>query len=132
MWRRRARSAPPCGREGDGGHRRAALLPGWGLRAQAWIAALSVSSVASLCGVGLPWGLSSPATIVMDQVMQFVEPSRQFVKDSIRLVKRCTKPDRKEFQKIAMATAIGFAIMGFIGFFVKLIHIPINNIIVGG
>ena len=29
-----------------------------------------------------------------------------------------------------MATAIGFAIMGFIGFFVKLIHIPINNIIV--
>ncbi|KAK7881305.1 hypothetical protein WMY93_029714 [Mugilogobius chulae] len=39
---------------------------------------------------------------------------------------------KKEFQKIAMATAIGFAIMGFIGFFVKLIHIPINNIIVGG
>lgn len=35
-----------------------------------------------------------------------------------------------EFQKIAMATAIGFAIMGFIGFFVRLIHIPINNIIV--
>ncbi|XP_074844160.1 protein transport protein Sec61 subunit gamma isoform X1 [Carettochelys insculpta] len=74
-----------------------------------------------------------PGTLaIMDQVMQFVEPSRQFVKDSIRLVKRCTKPDRKEFQKIAMATAIGFAIMGFIGFFVKLIHIPINNIIVGG
>ena len=48
-----------------------------------------------------------------------------------RLVKRCTKPDRKEFQKIAIATAIGFGIMGFIGFFVKLIHIPINNIIVG-
>jgi len=67
----------------------------------------------------------------MDQVMQYVEPARQFAKDSIRLVKRCTKPDRKEFQKIAMATAIGFAIMGFIGFFVKLIHIPINNIIVG-
>nr|XP_059869332.1 protein transport protein Sec61 subunit gamma-like [Delphinus delphis] len=68
----------------------------------------------------------------MDQVMQFVEPSWQFVKDSIRLVKRFAKPDRKEFQKIAMATAIVFAIMGFTGFFVKLIHIPINNIIVGG
>ena len=27
--------------------------------------------------------------------------------------------------------AIGFLIMGFIGYFVKLIHIPINNIIVG-
>ncbi|RUS91218.1 hypothetical protein EGW08_001024 [Elysia chlorotica] len=66
----------------------------------------------------------------MDQVMQFIEPAKTFTKDSIRLVKKCTKPDRKEFQKIAMATAIGFAIMGFIGFFVKLIHIPINNIIV--
>ncbi|KAJ9596964.1 hypothetical protein L9F63_011994 [Diploptera punctata] len=69
--------------------------------------------------------------IKMDQVTKFVEPGRQFAKDSIRLVKRCTKPDRKEFQKIAVATAIGFCIMGFIGFFVKLIHIPINNIIVG-
>lgn len=67
----------------------------------------------------------------MDQVMQLVDPAKQFSKDSIRFVKRCTKPDRKEFQKIAIATAIGFAIMGFIGFFVKLIHIPINNIIVG-
>ena len=42
-----------------------------------------------------------------------------------------TQHCRKEFQKIAIATAIGFALMGFIGFFVKLIHIPINNIIVG-
>jgi len=67
----------------------------------------------------------------MDQVMAYIDPAKQFAKDSIRLVKRCTKPDRKEFQKIAMATAIGFTIMGFIGFFVKLIHIPINNIIVG-
>ena len=67
----------------------------------------------------------------MDQIIQTVEPVKQFAKDSIRLVKRCTKPDKKEFTKIAIATAIGFAIMGFIGFFVKLIHIPINNIIVG-
>jgi len=67
----------------------------------------------------------------MDQIRNWVSPGKAFVKDSIRLVKRCTKPDRKEFQKIAIATAIGFCIMGFIGFFVKLIHIPINNIIVG-
>jgi len=31
----------------------------------------------------------------MDQVMSVVEPLKQFSKDSIRLVKRCTKPDRK-------------------------------------
>ena len=31
----------------------------------------------------------------MDQVTQFVEPAKAFTKDSLRLVKRCTKPDRK-------------------------------------
>lgn len=36
-----------------------------------------------------------------------------------------------EFKKIALATSIGFLVMGFLGFAVKLIHIPINNIIVG-
>jgi len=37
-----------------------------------------------------------------------------------------------EFKKIAIATTLGFSVMGFIGYFVKLIHIPINHIIVGG
>jgi len=60
-----------------------------------------------------------------------VKPTKQFGIDSYRLVQKCTKPDAKEFSKIAFATAIGFAVMGFIGFFVKLIFIPINNIIVG-
>jgi len=58
-----------------------------------------------------------------------VQPFKQFVKDSIHLVKKCTKPDRKEFARIASATMIGFLIMGFVGFFVKLVHIPINNIL---
>jgi protein transport protein SEC61 subunit gamma-like protein len=34
-----------------------------------------------------------------------------------------------EFSKIALATVIGFAIMGLIGFFVKLVFIPINQIL---
>lgn len=37
-----------------------------------------------------------------------------------------------EFTRIAVATSVGFLMMGFIGFFVKLVHIPINNILVGG
>jgi protein transport protein SEC61 subunit gamma and related proteins len=61
----------------------------------------------------------------------FIQPLKEFFKDSVHLVKKCTKPDRKEFTDIARATSIGFLIMGFIGFFVKLIHIPINNILVG-
>jgi len=62
---------------------------------------------------------------------QAVAPLKQFAKDSVRLVNRCTKPDAKEFKKIAMATAVGFAVMGLVGYFVKLVHIPINNILVG-
>jgi len=60
-----------------------------------------------------------------------IDPARRFAMDSYRLLQKCTKPDAKEFKKIAAATTIGFLVMGFIGFFVKLIHIPINNIIVG-
>ena len=58
-----------------------------------------------------------------------VKPVRDFAKDSIRLVKKCSKPDSREFWKIASRTATGFVIMGFVGVFVKLIFIPINNII---
>ena len=42
------------------------------------------------------------------------------------------RPQKTEFQRIAYATSVGFLIMGFIGFFVKLVHIPINNILLGG
>ncbi|RZC59737.1 hypothetical protein C5167_007037 [Papaver somniferum] len=67
----------------------------------------------------------------MEAIDSAVDPLREFAKDSVRLVKRCHKPDRKEFTKVAFRTAIGFVVMGFVGFFVKLIFIPINNIIVG-
>jgi len=58
-----------------------------------------------------------------------IDPFFSFVKQSRMLLKVCTKPDRREFLKIIYATSIGFFIMGFIGFFVKLIHIPIRQIL---
>lgn len=36
-----------------------------------------------------------------------------------------------EFQKIALATLVGFAVMGCIGMAVKLIFIPINSFVLG-
>ena len=41
-----------------------------------------------------------------------VQPLKQFVKDSVHLVKKCTKPDRKEFTSVAYAVGVGFLIMG--------------------
>lgn len=79
-----------------------------------------------------------------------VKPLKDFAKSSARLVKRCTKPDRKgeclscgdlamvcvlnltetasallraEYLKVCGKTAVGFIVMGFIGFFVKLLFI---------
>jgi preprotein translocase subunit Sss1 len=38
-------------------------------------------------------------------------PARRFAADSYRLLNKCTKPDAKEFKKIAIATTIGFLVM---------------------
>ncbi|EFN54073.1 hypothetical protein CHLNCDRAFT_136180 [Chlorella variabilis] len=62
---------------------------------------------------------------------QFGETVKEFGKNSLRLVKRCQKPDRKEFTKVAKLTGIGFLAVGLIGFVVKVIFIPINQIIIG-
>eukprot|EP00920_Eleutheroschizon_duboscqi_P029009 GHVT01070369.1.p2 GENE.GHVT01070369.1~~GHVT01070369.1.p2 ORF type:complete len:132 (-),score=17.66 GHVT01070369.1:1890-2285(-) len=78
--------------------------------------------------------LDVPAFLLDDEnpVGYLVVSLRDFFLDSLRLVRRCTKPDGKEFRKIVMACALGFFVMGLIGYFVKLMFIPINNILVGG
>ncbi|KAJ7361560.1 hypothetical protein DFH08DRAFT_684735 [Mycena albidolilacea] len=59
-----------------------------------------------------------------DKVREFVEIPQQFVRDGSQFLTRCTKPSDKEFTQICKAVGVGFAVMGFIGYFVKLIHIP--------
>ncbi|KAI0068131.1 protein translocase SEC6 [Artomyces pyxidatus] len=67
-----------------------------------------------------------------EKIQEFIEIPQEFVRDGNQFLIRCTKPSQKEFVSLCKAVAIGFAVMGFIGYFVKLIHIPINNILVGG
>ncbi|KAJ1890752.1 hypothetical protein LPJ81_005880 [Coemansia sp. IMI 209127] len=62
----------------------------------------------------------------------FLEAPQQLAKEGAWLLRRCTKPNKKEYLKIVQAVVLGFLVMGFVGYFTKLIHIPINNIIVGG
>ncbi|KJZ76636.1 Putative protein transport protein Sec61 subunit gamma [Hirsutella minnesotensis 3608] len=66
-----------------------------------------------------------------DQIESFVEVPKEFVKDGVQFINKCQKPDKSEFLKISQAIAIGFLTMGTVGYVVKLIHIPINNILVG-
>ena len=73
------------------------------------------------------------------EIKDGVESVKKFAKDSARFLEVCEKPDVAgktlfltifiEFKKIAVSCAIGFAIMGGIGYAVKLLFIPINNII---
>lgn len=58
-----------------------------------------------------------------------IDGIKKFAVDSQRFLQVCEKPDVSEFKKIATSCAIGFAIMGGIGYVVKLLFIPINNII---
>ena len=59
---------------------------------------------------------------VYEQLVKFVADSRNFIE-------KCKKPDKAEYMKILQACVIGFLIMGAIGYFIKLVFIPINNII---
>ncbi|KAK3308107.1 hypothetical protein C8A03DRAFT_31400 [Achaetomium macrosporum] len=67
-----------------------------------------------------------------DQVQEILDVPREFLKDGIQFLNRAQKPDRREFIKISQAVGVGFLIMGAVGYFVKLIHVPLNNILVGG
>ena len=52
-----------------------------------------------------------------------------FYKSSKNFIVNCEKPDRKEFMTISKQCALGFAIMGTIGFVIKLVFLMINNIL---
>jgi len=67
-----------------------------------------------------------------DKLKELVEVPQTWYKEGSLFITRCTKPSQKDFVQICRAVAIGFAVMGFLGYFVKLVHIPINNILVGG
>lgn len=81
-----------------------------------------------------------PATM-SERLRELIEEPIVFMKEGTQFLKRCTKPDRKgmlsdshrvaEFIQICRAVCTGFVIMGFIGYLVKLVHIPINNIVCG-
>ncbi|KAF1958955.1 secE/sec61-gamma protein [Byssothecium circinans] len=68
----------------------------------------------------------------MDQVKELADLPQEFIKEGVQFMNRCTKPDKREFIKISQAVGVGFVVMGVIGYVVKLIHIPVNNILVGG
>lgn len=46
-------------------------------------------------------------------------------------LKRSTKPGRKEYQQLLRAHTVGILLLGFLGYFVTFLHIPIKHILFG-
>ncbi|EDK44819.1 Sec61p translocation complex subunit [Lodderomyces elongisporus] len=63
-------------------------------------------------------------------IEKLTEVPVEFFKDGSQFVKKCQKPDQKEYFKIIKAVGVGFLMMGVVGYAVKLIHIPIRYLIV--
>jgi len=72
-----------------------------------------------------------PKNIWEDPVSYVTLNGEQFIKNSSMLYNRCTKPDVKEFKKLAAYTAGGFVLLGFVGYLVKAISIPVNSMLIG-
>ncbi|OHT12223.1 Protein transport protein Sec61 subunit gamma [Tritrichomonas foetus] len=68
----------------------------------------------------------------MEAVDFVYTPAKKFVDDCRRVLKRCTLPSGKVIKKTALATGVGFAILGTVGFVFKLVSLPINNALIGG
>lgn len=106
--------------------------------------------------------------IMSETLQELADLPKEFIRDGTQFMNRCTKrmfhysfykihsdsctADRREFARLCQAIAVGFLIMGAIGYFIKLstftintiftqftnhltytiVHIPVNNILVGG
>lgn len=45
-----------------------------------------------------------------DQITEFLDTQKEFVKDGTQFINRCTKPDRTEYLKICQAVGVGFVV----------------------
>ena len=96
-----------------------------------------------------------------DKNKSIAQQIQEFSNDSVVFFNKCAKPDKNgkfqspqilswdinafdtkfcanwsdclfvEYMKILQACAMGFIVIGFIGYIIKLVFIPINNIILG-
>ena len=60
---------------------------------------------------------------------KIVQPLVKFFNDSRSFINKCEMPHLAEMRKISGVVAVGFLLMGVIGFFVKLFAIPLNQVL---
>ena len=58
-----------------------------------------------------------------------VKEMLEFFDDCVKFFNKCQKPSKKDYAQITKSCAVGFLIMGIIGYIIKLLFIPINTIL---
>lgn len=61
----------------------------------------------------------------------FVMWIAMFLRNIRNFIHKCKKPSVKEYTGLLKAHLAGLLLLGLFGYVVKVIHIPINNIIAG-
>lgn len=80
-----------------------------------------------------PTSAGSAARLLEGSMLQekVITPAKEFVQDSKRFVTGCEKPSSAEYSQVLRATGVGFLLMGAVAFVIKIVHIPITQILVG-
>lgn len=60
-----------------------------------------------------------------------LQRARNFWKCSCNFVRESRRPSAKEFKEVLKGHLTGFVMLGLFAYVIKVIHIPINNMIVG-
>lgn len=53
--------------------------------------------------------------------------AQEFFRDSTRLLRRCSKPDRAEFKRVSTRVGVWAFIAGSVAFLIKIIFLPIRT-----
>jgi protein transport protein SEC61 subunit gamma-like protein len=81
----------------------------------------------------LPFNLASRLALPLDSGLAkyVVTPAIAFGKDAQAFLSKCQRPKDQEYWAVTTATLVGFLVVGLTGYFIKLLHIPITQILVG-
>ena len=61
-----------------------------------------------------------------------VNQAKKFLKNIKNFIRQCKMPSGTDFKEILKGHVMGVVLLGTFAFFIKVIHIPVNNIITAG
>lgn len=73
-----------------------------------------------------PAALMRRSRALRDACYQYL---REQFRSFVRLYRRCSKPDRREYLSVVRRVSAGAMLMGCVGFAIKLVFIPFRSLV---